>query len=413
MWRVPTVLLTVLLAVLLVGLTGCTASRGGGAPGDPAVRTLVDQLISTRSVALREGDLARWRATVTEDGSTVGLRELEAFSSLRSLGVASLQVVEVVSVDSAQWPASARAVIDLGYAVPGVDRGMRVARRSVTVVRAPDGSATMTWLSPTDALEVFDIGPLNVSRSDEGIVATAVPRPLPGADRPGAAWMGRVSAARHRVAGVMGRLPAALVVVPITVEDFAGLVKRSSAEGAERIAAVTEGARPQGEAAPADRVVVNPTAMTTLSEEGQTVVLAHELTHVALRGVPPRDVPMWWTEGCAEWTAYHGVSVPENLRWTAAIDRHRTTPSWPQHLPMTGDFDSGSTEFGTAYVVSEIAVSLLAQSQGPDICARLADPGRVSAGGTSTQGRLQGLGTTEEAVVSTVRALLAMLATRP
>lgn len=400
------------LVVLAVGLTGCAASRGDDAARSTAVREVIAHVVSTRAAALRDADVVRWQTTVTDPSSSVGEREVEAFNTLRSLGVASLEVVGVVSVDPGGWPASARAVVDLGYAVPGVDRGMRVARRTIAITGG--AAPTMTWLSAVDSLEVFDLGRLGVSRRGEVIVASAPSTAGASTESPEAqAWLDRVVAARSRVTDVFGAAPPVLVVVPAQPTDFARLVKRTTSDGSEVIAAVTEGARPAGVAAPADRVIVNPTVMARLSAEGMTVVLAHELTHVSLRGVPPREMPLWWSEGCAEWTAYRGVTVPVTVRWKAAIDRHRASSTWPHELPSDRDFDSSSAQFGTAYVVSELAVTLLVQAHGPDVCRRLAAPEHAIDGATST-GEQQGqLATSQAALVGEVRGFLAQLAAVP
>ncbi|HOF63241.1 MAG TPA: hypothetical protein PLL54_02970 [Dermatophilaceae bacterium] len=376
---------------------------------------VIGEIVARRGAALRDGDAARWRATVTDITSAIGVREVEAFASLQALGVTSLDLVAVVSVDSSGWPGSAQAVIDLGYAVPGVDRALRVARRTVVVAPGARGDLkmSMSWRSPTDPLEVFDIGPIEVSHSEAGVLAIADPASAPTAKAGDVAWAARLSAARERTSEVMGDVPPVLVVVPQTLDDFAGLVKRGSTVGAERISAVTEGARPSGVAAPADRVILNTGALATLSEEGQTVVLAHELTHVTLRVVPPRPVPLWWIEGCAEWTAYQGVILPESLRWKVAIDRHRSIPSWPTSLPGEADFASGSSEFATSYVISEIAVGLLARHYGARVCTVLATAGDDHQNGPTAELSLGQFGTSDPALSGEVHALLSRMAGGP
>lgn len=100
--------------------------------------------------------------------------------------------------------------------------------------------------------------------------------------------------AAQRVSAVLGRSVRPLVVVPASAREAAGLAGVARLDG---LAAVADGGR----------VIVVPAAYATLNLTGKSVVLAHELTHVAAGtdGVPP-----WLREGFADYVGYRDAGLP-------------------------------------------------------------------------------------------------------
>lgn len=109
------------------------------------------------------------------------------------------------------------------------------------------------------------------------------------ADR-AAAWVtrlwGPVWADRHSVQ----------IYLPRTERQFVAL-------GGSRDAQVSATTTPAGD------IVLRPVAVQRLTAQGQVVVLAHELTHVALHQTRATGTPKWVTEGSAELTAYRPTGI--------------------------------------------------------------------------------------------------------
>nr|WP_189179656.1 hypothetical protein [Microbispora rosea] len=107
-----------------------------------------------------------------------------------------------------------------------------------------------------------------------------------------AALADRASRTVRRVWGGHG---GAVVLVPATREQAAVLAAPAKVDG---LAAVAAGGR----------VIVQPAAFARLSATGRLVVVTHELTHVATAG--PRAVPMWLSEGFADYVGYLDSGLP-------------------------------------------------------------------------------------------------------
>lgn len=360
---------------------------------------VVTRLLAARSEALASGDEDRWRATTASSGS-IDDRELSAFASLRALGVTSLTLQRVISIVPGS-AGEATAVLEIGYAVPAVDRGQRTARRTVVLTGGLATPVIRSWLAPSDPLEVFDLVGMAVTQTSAGLLVTpSDPTAVPATGE--VTWPDILGSARQRVATAWSDPQPTLVVVPRNLADFARLVKRSTAVGAETIAAVTEGARSAGSVALTDRLIMNPVVAQSLTSEGIKVVLAHELTHVYLRRTSAQELPTWFSEGLAEWTAYQDVPVPLASRWAAAIERQRTEPTWPQTLPNEADFRTDSPEFALSYVIAELTVTELASRTSiHGMFDQLMPTGGTTA--ITTEVVLAAAGTSEAALMGRVR----------
>ena len=120
----------------------------------------------------------------------------------------------------------------------------------------------------------------------------------------------------------------------------------SNGKGLSRIAAVTTGSFESG-LSRGDRVVVNPSAWRTLGSLGRRVVLAHEMTHLATRAITVDDVPIWLSEGFADYVAYQAVEVPINVVAGDVLDDVRAGKG-PRNLPEDADFDAAQGDIAAA-----------------------------------------------------------------
>lgn len=95
-------------------------------------------------------------------------------------------------------------------------------------------------------------------------------------------------------------------------------------------------------------VVINPKTRSDVTKEGLVVVLAHELTHVALRQYDGSRAPRWVIEGSAEFTAYRqtSLSLAAAAPRVAALVRAGRPPAGP---PADHRFAPDSPHLQRAY----------------------------------------------------------------
>ncbi len=159
-----------------------------------------------------------------------------------------------------------------------------------------------------------------------------------------------------------------VVIVPRTQADMA-LIVGTSAKGLEQIAAVTTGYSASGPTR-GDRVVINPRAWRTLQDLGRRVVMSHEVTHLATRAVTYSSVPIWMSEGFADYVAYDAVDLPSRVIAEHVLDRVRAGKG-PTQLPGDTDFDAGNGDVAPAYESSWLAAQLIADRYGERKLVRL------------------------------------------
>jgi hypothetical protein len=237
---------------------------------------------------------------------------------------------------------------------------------------APSGHRT--------AVQLWDQGPVRVVRGAHSLVlGLAAPDVLRGyaadADQAvpqvthawGSGWPGKV-----------------VVEAPATLDQLAALLG-ASADGYRDIAAVTTGELGANANAPADRVLINPSAFAELSAFGRQVVLTHETTHVATRLSTTAHTPLWLSEGIADWVAYRdaGRTAPEIAPELAADVRAGRTP---KALPTAADFRSTGAGLPQAYEGGWLACRLIADQWSP---ATLTAFYRAVAGGGTLDARLR------------------------
>jgi hypothetical protein len=263
---------------------------------------------------------------------------------------------------SVQLPAgSTIARVRLDYRLTGSDS---VVERDQYLTVVPRGGH---WLlaGNDDAVasglkterDIWDLGPVRVVRGKSSLVLGDAPakelrRLADEADRGvtdvGGVWKRDWS--RHPV-----------VVFPKSQADMATLIG-SDGKGLAQIAAVTTGSFETG-LSRGDRVVVNPEAWRTLGELGRRVVLDHEMTHLATRAITVDDVPIWLSEGFADYVAYHAVEVPTNVVAGDVLDDVRDGKG-PDQLPDDADFDAAQGDIAAAYEGAWLACRMIAERYG-------------------------------------------------
>lgn len=352
-----------------------TASWGtdGGTGGVEAAQWAVQrrngvvQMLDEQGRAVVRRDLKRFLAPVTGEAERRAAQR--RFERMALIGLAELHVVSVEEVappvpvepgTPVTW--DVQAVFD--YRIRDFDRAPRRFALALSVRAAPDRpqDVTVTSSRPADRPQPWDLEGLRVRRSVTSLVLGAGTRldldeVLRRADR-----------AAGRVATVWGATVPAVWVVPPDTAGAARLLGRSAGQ-LDGVAAATDGPLEEGRVAGADRIVLSPDAWSSLRPAGRDVVMTHELTHVAVRASTVRPVPLWLSEGFAEYVAYRFVDLPERAVAAALVTQVRRS-GLPPHLPSADLFDPGSGTMSAAYAEAWLAVRELVHARGESAVVR-------------------------------------------
>lgn len=350
-------------------------SGGGNPPAASSVPTVDEQaarmsaaqdLLSVRDRAVKANDKSAWMATVDAPASAFGGRQSVAFDNLVKLplGQFSYDPVELAPalaearaqrVGPDAWVAKANGT----YSLAGYDRAPRSFEATYTLVQRPAGWRIADDTDGATPLQMWDLPRMTVLRGRSGIVIGNAPESRMRD------YIATADSAVRRVTGVWGTDWDSRVVIltPSTTDEFAKLLLRTSDDGLDQVAAITQGVVDQGQRAQGDRVVINPKAFTALQPLGRRVVITHELTHVAARSSTTRPVPIWLSEGMADYVGYSGLGLPRT-RVAAELLALVRQGKGPRALPTEADFDPAKTKIAPFYSSSWLAVSRLVDLYG-------------------------------------------------
>jgi hypothetical protein len=351
--------------------------RGGvtATSREAAVRTLLDR----HARALLARDRAGWLAGVDPTATAFRTRQGALFDNLAGVPLSSWRYVLDAAVTRELPPAASRRYrsaavwvpsVTLRYALQAVDAEATDRPQVLTFVSragrwylAADGDTVAdggrTWRG------LWDFGPVVAVRGRSSLLL-AHPTNV---DRL-AAFVDAVDAAVPRVTAVWG--PAwpkqVAVLIPDTNPEMAALVGEQFALARIAAVSIADYADAQTGKARGQRVVINPANLDRLGSAGRRIVLQHEITHIASRGVTGAGMPTWLVEGFADLVGYRDSGVPatvigQDLR--ALVRRG----AWPGRLPADRDFHGDSARLAAAYEEAWSACRLIA--------ARIGVPGLV------------------------------------
>ncbi|GHH62801.1 hypothetical protein GCM10017673_02620 [Streptosporangium violaceochromogenes] len=149
----------------------------------------------------------------------------------------------------------------------------------------------------------------------------------------------------------------AVVLFPATDAEAAALAGAAATGGLAALAT-------------ADRVIVLPAGYARLSPLGRDVVIAHELTHVATGATRGGRVPMWLSEGFADYVGYRGTGVAAGVA-AAELAREVRAGVLPARLPGPADFAPGAPRAAQAYEEAWLACRYVAERFGERALVRL------------------------------------------
>ncbi len=361
------------------------APRGSGLrpadvpPGaDAPSRAQVEDLLRARAAALLERDRDGWMTGISPRGPGAGYAERQAavFDDISEVPLADwgwellgegpdlspqrLAELEVDGSSAQPWVAH----VALVYRLRGA--GGQVRRDAYLTVAPTTPGASPGWVlvddsdGPTDT-EVWDLGPVRVTSSARSLV-------LGTGDLSGVGALVDAGAARVDAAWGTDWSRSTVVEVPASQEQMARLLGRTSAGDLDEVAAVTTGEQVGGASATTgDRIVLNPRGIGELTDVGALVVMTHELTHVATRASTSAPVPVWLSEGYADWVGYRGLgltaaTVAEPLLRAVRSGADGDDPL--AALPAARDFDPAGGRAASAYAGAWLAADLVARRYG-------------------------------------------------
>jgi hypothetical protein len=352
-----------------------TGSAADTTPDPMALRVQALQaVLDTRSRAVLSKDRAAWLSTVDPGSPAFVSQQSRVFTNLLAVPFSdwSYSYAGIASPPSATrarelggdaWVARVQA----GYRLRGYDGATSTSEQLLTMVRRDDHWYVASTSDGDSVPQPWDLGRVRVVKGSHVLVlGTASTATLRGFAAAGDEAIGAVT-------GIWGRdwPRRAVLVVPRTEKEMGQLLQRPAA-GLSQIAAVTTGELAHGDhgIARSDRVVLNPAAFDRLGDSGRRVVLAHEMTHVAVRSSTSAPVPIWLSEGFADYVGYADVDLSRRAIAADVLALVRRGKG-PHELPGTDDFDPTKTTIAPAYSGAWLACRLIAERYGERALVRL------------------------------------------
>ncbi|MGH3361867.1 MAG: hypothetical protein ACRDOM_05345 [Nocardioides sp.] len=352
-----------------------------------------------RAVATGDADLA---ASLAPQEDRASRRNLAALAdNARALRVQDFTLRYVDEDGAVSTDGTWSAAVDATWAFGGFDDAPARSEVGFRFV-VEDGAAALADIGGADRrTPLWMDGPVEVRRTAESLVL------VDGTPR-AADLYGRL--ARRAVPDVRAVLPDRSLGLVVEVPGSVAALHDALAADDEEygaIAAVTTTA--DGSLAPDApvHVFVNPVVFAGLEPAGSQVVMSHEAVHVATDAATNSTMPLWLLEGFADYVALRDVELPTSTTAGQIIKQVRRKGP-PAHLPGPQEFDTTTTQLGSAYEAAWLACRLLADVGGEDALVRFYE--RVNDGGVLGAALQQEFGLTRRDLTRQWQALLTDLA---
>jgi hypothetical protein len=349
--------------------------QGGVARGGVAGQEdTVADLLKRRAAALVAKDRDEFLATLNPQDADLRREQATWFDNVAEVPLATWSY-RLANRDAAKVPAVAIAkaaaagpdsfssVVNVALRITGYDHA-DATHDEVLTFTPHEGRWYVSgrWVASGRGNEqLWDVGKVHALSSDHALVlglpTNEVLQPI--ADE--------VDAAVPRVDDVWGLdwSRKVLVLVTRTEQEMADLLGGKASSYAQ-LAAITRGELGVAEAtAAAERVVINPRAYADLSDVGRRVIMAHEITHVAVRSATQDWTPMWLAEGFADYIGYRGSGLAVRFIAQELVDDLRAGKV-PTALPSDADFDTTNARLPQAYEMAWLACRMIVDSHGQD-----------------------------------------------
>lgn len=381
--RLGTGVILVLVAVLVAGALWVVGQErgwfaGAGEDTTPAVqaepldrRAGLEQVLTVRAEAMQVKDRARWLAVL--DPADPGLHQAQGavFDHMHEV---AFDLVGYEYTGQSPLPAGRQnqlgpdawvATVTISYRLAGADTSSVRREQFVTMVlRDRQWYIAGFQDHPADTQPVQDLwelGPVRVTRGERSLVLSDAAGPQEAV----AAQADRGARLVDEVWGT-GWPRTVVVVVPAAPEHMVRLLGRTDAAGLDQIAAVTTGEIGLTYTGiGADRIIVNPSAFERLDATAAQMVMTHEITHVATRSGGGGEVPIWFSEGFADYVAFRSTGLSTWQRAGDVLNLARNGQV-PARLPDRDAFDPARGDVAPAYSASYLAVQFMADTHGQD-----------------------------------------------
>jgi hypothetical protein len=383
---VVTAFCLLLTAVVAVAITDVSRSSSGTPLGTPtsaadpvtaqafARLDAIRALLRRRSAAVVHHDRGAFLATVDPANHRFRRRQARMLSNLRRVHFASWSYQTTGSV--ALVPARARrryhaptwafADVTLHYRIAGFDQHPTALPQYPTFVERNGrwylGSLTdFTGQHQVSSTDLWDYAPVHVIHRRSVLVLG------PKSQLPTMAQIATLmQSAIPQVDAVWGRgwAQRVVVLVPATQQEMSRITAATG--NLDQIAALTssEFGNVHGRDAPVgDRVTINPSNWPTLGTLGASIVLTHELTHVATRAATGVRTPKWLSEGFADYVGFRSSGVPVSLAGAELASAVRSG-RLAHRLPGDAAFRGGNGRLPQAYESGWMACRYLAGRYG-------------------------------------------------
>ncbi len=152
-----------------------------------------------------------------------------------------------------------------------------------------------------------------------------------------------------------------MLEVPGSTARFARATGLATSSARGLAAVTTSSAVADLEGGP-ERVVLNESVYGPLGAVGQSIVMSHELTHVAV-GAASSAMPLWLSEGYADYVALRRSDISVDVL-AAQIRELVRREGPPRTLPGPDEFDGANADVGAWYESSWLAARLIAKRYG-------------------------------------------------
>ncbi|GAA1974418.1 hypothetical protein GCM10009838_38030 [Catenulispora subtropica] len=360
--RVGAAVLAVAVALLAAR---CAAPSPAAAPTEEEVRAGATATLASRAIAVTNHDKAAYLST--DAAGWFKDADAQRFDNLAALPVAewSMQLADTQPEALAKAGVPHVYQVTETYELSGVDFQPVTVTRYLTFVQHGG-----KWLLSSDRdgakaglradTQIWDQGPVSVVRGSRSLVIG-----LGGEQRlkPFADLADHAAGKAAKVWGAAGWSGDVLVLVPNTQDQVETLLNASpgSLRGVVAITAGEGGKSLTG--APASRVLINPDAFNAEAPDAWQFFFDHELTHVATRAWTTAAVPLWLSEGAADYTGYLSSTISADRKFLELANA--VGGGWkPEELPVTDDFHGDGAAVSRTYQISHLACAYIAEKYG-------------------------------------------------
>ncbi|MGI8665955.1 MAG: hypothetical protein ACR2N4_07985 [Jatrophihabitans sp.] len=350
------------------------AIAGSGPPSQDDVGAVM-RLLQRHAGELISRDGSGWTADLDATPAAAGYatRQRAVFDNLAGVPLAnwryvlSAPVTDPTVIAPAAARLGARVVllhVQLQYGFAVVDPAPTAKDLWLTAVRRPAGwrlagdtdaasTGGPSWQGP------WDFGPLRASVGPHTLVLA---HPAHAGDA--RTFQALVEHSVPVVGAVWGNNwnEHVAVLIPDTPAEFTAVTGDGADSHDIAAVAVADSVTGDGTVLGA-RIVLNPTNLSRLDQTGRTLVVQHELTHIATRAQTSDQMPTWLIEGFADYVGNLGSGQPLRTAATelaAEVRRGRL----PTALPNSADFDGANSRLAQIYEQSWLACRLIASKVG-------------------------------------------------